>query len=242
MSKKIAGIISDSGYVLYDDTPGKLANHEAVRRLYEIGYDDFIQRLGPYRRRAQQDPDYSGEDALRSLSRELGIDADDVLAVRRSLKQARALRDGVRETLAEIRRRGLPFVILSDTYRTADQLREKYEKELGLADVVTGFITSKDMGLRKPAPGMYEAACRRVAAALPEPAPGCSEVAFLGHDLDELEGAHRFGLRPLAVYFRGRRDEIPFIPERDILSDFAGLLRLEFSHPARRPTPPSPVQ
>jgi len=224
MADRVRGIISDSGYVLYDDSPGKLANHEAVRRQYAIGYDDFVERLGPYRRRAQRDPAYSGEDALRDLSRELEIDADRVIAVRRSLKKPRVLREGVRETLAELKRRGIPIVILSDTYRTAAELREKYRTDLGLVDMVTGFITSKDMELRKPDPGMYEAAFRAVAAALGDPFPDRAEVAFLGHDLDELEGAHRCCLRTLAVYFRGARKEIPFIPENDILSDFTDLL------------------
>ncbi len=223
MPEQLVGIISDSGFVLYDDSPGKLANHEAVCRQYEIDYDDFVRRLGPYRRRAQRDPAYSGEDALRDLSRELGIDAEEVLAVRRSLKSPRVLRDGVRETLAELKRREIPFVILSDTYRTADQLRKKYEIDLGLVDMVTGFITSKDLELRKPDPGMYEAAYREVVAALPGPAPGPGKVAFLGHDLDELEGAHRYGLRPLAVYFLGAREEISFIPDQDILPGFSAL-------------------
>ena len=224
MTDTVQGIISDSGFVLYDDSHGKRANHEAVCRQFEIGYEAFVERLGPYRRRAQRDPAYSGEDALRDLSRELGIDANEVLAVRRSLKRPRVLRDGVRETLGELKHRGTPLVILSDTYRTAGELREKYRTDLGLVDMVTAFITSKDMELRKPDPGMYEAAFREVAAALGGPAPAHSAVAFLGHDLDELEGAHACGLRTLAVYYRGAREEISFISDRDILSGFAGLL------------------
>ena len=226
MTGPILGIISDSGYVVYDDSHGKLANHEAVRRQYEIGYDAFVDRLGPYRRRAQRDPAYSGEDALRDLSRELGIDGDEVIAVRRSLKRPRVLREGVRETLNDLKRRGTPFVILSDTYRTAAELRGKYETELGLVDLVTDFITSKDVEHRKPEPEMYEAAYRRAAAALAGPAPPKSRLAFVGHDLDELEGAHRFGLRTLAVYYRGRREDISFIPDHDILTCFSDLSRV----------------
>lgn len=226
MAEPVQGVISDSGYVLYDDTPGKLANLEAVCRQYEIGYEAFVERLGPYRRRAQRDPSYSGEDALRDLSRELGIDGDEVIAVRRSLKKPRVLREGVRKTLAELKRRGIPFVILSDTYRTAEQLRKKYETELGLVDMVTAFVTSKDMELRKPDPGMYAAAFERVAETMSGPPPGRGRVAFIGHDLDELEGAHRWGLRTLAVYFRDEREEIDFIPDGDILPGFAGLLNV----------------
>lgn len=225
MSEHLVGIISDSGYVLYDDTPGKLANHEAIRRQYEIDYDEFTHRIGPYRRRAQRDPAYSNEQSLADLARELGIDVDLVLETRKALRTTRVLRDGVRETLAELKRRGIPFVVLSDTHRTAGQLKQRYETVLGLVDQVTGFITSKDMELRKPDPGMYEAAYGRVVSALPGPAPDPGRVAFLGHDLDELEGAHRHGLRPLAVYYRGRREEIAFIPDRDLLPDFAGLLQ-----------------
>lgn len=224
MSEHLVGIISDSGYVLYDDTPGKRANHEAIRRQYEIEYDEFTNRIGPYRRRAQRDPAYSDEQALADLARELGIDVDLVLETRRALRTTRVLRDGVRETLAELKRWGFPFVILSDTHRTAGQLKKRYETVLGLVDQITGFITSKDMELRKPDPGMYKAAYRRVIAELPGPPPDPSRVAFLGHDLDELEGAHHHGLRPLAVYYRGRREEISFIPDHDILPDFGGLL------------------
>ncbi len=226
MSGQIVGIISDSGYVLYDDTPGKRANHEAVRQLYEIDYDEFTDRICPYHHRAQRDPAYSGEDALADLARELGIDAHRVLKNRRELRTTRVLRDGVRKTLVELKRRGIPFVILSDTHRTAVQMEKRYETVLGLVGQVTGFITSKDLELRKPDPGMYEAAYRKVVSALPAPQPAPARVAFLGHDLDELEGAHQYGLRPLAVYFRGRREEIAFIPDQDILPDFAGLLRL----------------
>ncbi len=226
MPEPVLGFISDSGYVLYDDTPGKKANHEAVSRQYEIDYDAFTHRFGPYRRRAQRDPSYSGEDALTDLARELGIDAGEVIAVRRSLRlPPRTLREGVRETLVELKQRGIPLVILSDTYQTAGALKRKYETDLGLVDMVTDFITSKDVALRKPDPGMYAAALDRVAAELPGPSPDPTRVAFLGHDLDELEGAHQYGLRTLAVYFRGARDEIAFIPDHDILTDFSGLLR-----------------
>lgn len=226
MAGGIAGIVSDSGYVIYDDTPGKMANLEALRRFRSIDLAELTRLFLPYKERAQVDPGYAVDDALSDLARQLGVDPAAVLAARRTIRVERELREGVRETLVELLRRGVPFVILSDSHQTGAQMRLKYESELGLDHLVSDFVTSKDTGLRKPDPRMFRAAGERIAAALGGGELDSSRIAFLGHDLDELQGAHRAGLRPLAVYFHGRREEIPFIPEPDILTGFADLLRL----------------
>ena len=222
----IAGIVSDSGYVIYDDTPGKMANLEAVRRFRNIDLAELTRLFLPYKERAQVDPGYAVDDALSDLARQLGVDPGAVLAARRTIRVQRQLREGVRETLVELHRRGVPFVILSDSHQTGAQMRRKYEAELGLDHLVSDFVTSKDTGLRKPDPRMFQFAGQRIAATLGRGELPPSRVAFLGHDLDELEGAQRAGLRPLAVFFHGLREEIPFIPDADILSGFADLLRL----------------
>lgn len=53
MNEPILGIISDSGYILYDDTPGEAGQSRGGQRLNEIDYDEFTLRLGPHRRREE---------------------------------------------------------------------------------------------------------------------------------------------------------------------------------------------
>jgi putative hydrolase of the HAD superfamily len=143
------------------------------------------------------------EDALRATLSGLGARADAALLARyRELQwqgHARdfALREGVRETLAELRARGLHLGIVSNI--DDDQL----DHLLAIAGVREDFdsvLSSERAGACKPAPAIFAEALRRA---------GCAphEAVFVGDSLfHDVGGANRVGLRSVLIWHRDDRE------------------------------------
>ena len=104
--------------------------------------------------------------------------------------EQRTLFEGVAETLARLKAAGLKLAVLSDTESREPRVRQRLAA-MEIDQYFDAVSTSVDIGYVKPSPEAYMAALGRLGAC---PA----ETVFVGHDQDELDGAHRCGLTAVA--------------------------------------------
>lgn len=101
--------------------------------------------------------------------------------------------DGVPETIRELKQRGFLLGIITDTAMPFSK-KLKWFEEHGFGDVWDVMISSREIGMRKPEPTMYELALQQTGI---EP---CQAV-FIGHKASELEGAKRVGMKTIAFNY-----------------------------------------
>jgi HAD superfamily hydrolase (TIGR01549 family) len=141
-------------------------------------------------------------DAIVAMLRELGGGVDPEHLERYRELQWRLhqrdfqLREGVVETLTELRRRGLRLGIVSNI--DVDQLRHLGELA-GLERHFDWLLSSEEAGSCKPDGGIFTEALRRAQCE-------AREALFVGDSLpQDIAGANRAGLRSVLLWHRGDR-------------------------------------
>jgi len=196
-----AALLFDTGDVLYDTTSwrrwllqrlvnmGLYAHYRSFWRVWEReflvdvhrGRRDMDEAFGSFLRSAGMTP--AQIDEVRASCR----------ARRGKLQAATRLLPGVRDTLGQLKAEGVVLGVLANADRSGDQIREQLAC-LGLKDIFVVVISSLGLGCVLPEPDAYRAALK----AMELPAP---EVAFVGHDAEELAGAAAVGMRTVAFNF-----------------------------------------
>ncbi len=100
---------------------------------------------------------------------------------------------GARQALAALKQRGFVVGIVTDTIYPIERKR-RWLDSLGLSPFVDVLACSTDVGAHKPDPAIYLRALE-MAGLTP------AESAFVGHDADELDGAHNAGMVTVAVNY-----------------------------------------
>ncbi len=97
---------------------------------------------------------------------------------------------GVRDTLLALKKNGYLLGIITDT---ANPLHVKltWFENGGFAHVWDSIISSQEVGIQKPQPGIYQVALQQLGIS-------ASQAIFIGHDTDELDGALSVGLKTIA--------------------------------------------
>ena len=108
---------------------------------------------------------------------------------------------GVPETMRQLKQQGFLLGIITDTALSLHIKLEWFEKA-GFGNVWDAIISSKEMGVRKPSPKIYQAALDQFGVA-PQ------RAAFVGHKKSELDGAKAVGMRTIAFNY-----------DRDASADF----------------------
>jgi len=98
--------------------------------------------------------------------------------------------DGVPETLAALKRQGFLLAVVTDTAAPLTIKLSWFERG-GFGHVWDAVISSKELGIRKPNPEIYQAALRQLGV---EP----TQAIFVGHSATELDGARAVGLKTVA--------------------------------------------
>ncbi len=98
---------------------------------------------------------------------------------------------GGREALAGLRRRGFLLGIVTDTIYPIER-KMRWLDQVGVAEFIDVVACSTVVGAYKPDPAIY-------LDALQQAHLGPEQAAFVGHDADELDGAHRAGMVTVAV-------------------------------------------
>lgn len=173
----------------------------SLERLNELWYDATAYRAresGPL------------APAIRALCAAVGgeVDAEELIAVRREMTRGALVpREGVLDTLAELRRRGLGTALITNCTEDVTDVWA----DGPLAGSFDACVFSSAAGYVKPDPQIYE-----LAWTLLDIPP--AECLFVGDGAnDELAGAARAGMTPVLVCPRGTA------PRWDGLGDWAGL-------------------
>lgn len=205
-------LIFDVGDILYDATYWRKWLSETLRqRGTAISYEGLVQEWERF-----LVPVYSGKvdywTQFEKLLSGFGLSVDQrTVLIAESKEQAKIAKSSrkafpqVQETLSELYSKGVVLIALSDSESdkygimdTLDQLKiKKYFSEV---------LSSRDIGMPKPNPEAYDAAVN--ASGVPK-----EFCAFVGHDIDELDGAHDFGLATIAFNYAGNAKADVYINE-----------------------------
>jgi len=100
---------------------------------------------------------------------------------------------GVGDTLTELKKKGYLLGIITDTMNPP-HVKLKWFENGGFVHVWDSIISSQELGIEKPALGIYAAALQQL---------GLSpyQAAFVGHDVEELKGAHAVGMKTIAFNY-----------------------------------------
>lgn len=101
-------------------------------------------------------------------------------------------REGVPEALEELHRKGYILGVITDTiYPT--EWKMNWLDTVGASPYLDIYVCSREAGVRKPDPAIYQIALEK-ANASPE------ETLFVGHAKHELDGAKQAGILTVAVF------------------------------------------
>lgn len=101
--------------------------------------------------------------------------------------------DGAAETIRELKARGFILGIITDTALPTSKKLGWFDRD-GFGRLWDIVISSKEMGVRKPAPCMYEEALAQ-ASVRPD------QAVFVGHKPSELDGARAVGMHTIALNY-----------------------------------------
>jgi FMN phosphatase YigB (HAD superfamily) len=97
---------------------------------------------------------------------------------------------GEKETLEELDRRGFILGMITNSYQSAQE-KASWFLDLGLECIARNVVSSIDAGVSKPDPGIYLAFAEKIGF---QP----DEIAFVGHESFELEGAQKARMLPVS--------------------------------------------
>lgn len=101
--------------------------------------------------------------------------------------------EGVPETLRKLRQNGFMLGIITDTAMPL-HVKLKWFERGGFGDVWDSIISSRDLGLQKPAPRTYHAALQQLGLTV-------EQAVFVGHHPQELHGARAIGMKTIAFNY-----------------------------------------
>lgn len=102
----------------------------------------------------------------------------------------RVLYEEVKETLEKIHKKGFKNIVITDNENGAVWVRENILKNFDIIDMVDLVVTSKEAGVTKPDPLIFQNALDYYSLRR-------DEVFFVGHDKDEINGAEKLGIKTI---------------------------------------------
>ncbi len=220
MTRKIKAIFFDAGDILYfrpqkqlnfkNFLQGKVCNpdpelEQKAKEVRELAFQGKVDRHEYYRKTVEL-YGFTDEDLIQQGVAALDLDDDTV-----------AIFEGVPETIKALKDQGYMLGIITDTALPYTVKLNWFEKE-GFGHVWDIIISSKDLGVRKPDPSLYEEALIQ-AGLTPQ------EAVFVGHKSTELEGARNVGLNTIAFNYEESAVADKYI---DKFPELLGLLSSEF--------------
>ncbi|MGE5072397.1 MAG: HAD family hydrolase [Anaerolineae bacterium] len=131
--------------------------------------------------------------------------------------------EGVCETLIALKQAGFFLGIVTDTANPIHAKLRWFERG-GFGHVWDSIISSKEVGTRKPDPRIYAAALRQLGV-------NADQAVFVGHRIEELDGAHKAGIKTIAFNYDAGASADYFIEK------FADLLSVPVIARTEKPAP-----
>lgn len=190
---KIRAILFDAGDILYH-RPQK--GEKFVSFLEEKGLDH--QNGGDNKRQKMQFAAYKGEltrdEFHEAILKSYGITSTEDIAQGKEILEKEdndvQIFYGVPETLKQLKAQGFYLGIITDTAVPVSMKLAWFEKA-GFGHVWDSVISSKEVGLKKPDPKIYQVALDQLGVK-----PG--ETVFVGHMKSELDGAETLEMLTVA--------------------------------------------
>jgi HAD superfamily hydrolase (TIGR01549 family)/HAD superfamily hydrolase (TIGR01509 family) len=101
--------------------------------------------------------------------------------------------EGVRQTLMDLKNSGFYLAIVTDTANPI-YVKLGWFEQGGFGHVWDSIISSQEIGVRKPDPGIYHAALQQLGIT-------ADQAVFVGHKISELNGAKAVGMKTVAFNF-----------------------------------------
>jgi len=101
--------------------------------------------------------------------------------------------EGVRDTLLTLKKQGYLLGIITDTANSVSAKLSWFERG-GFGHVWDSIISSKEVGIQKPEPEIYNAGLRQLGLRV-------DEAVFVGHRIAELNGARTVGIKTIAFNY-----------------------------------------
>ncbi len=140
------------------------------------------------------DNSISKEDALKRFMDAIGLQdpkaRTDILLKELEFSKDIFLFPGEKETLLELSRRGFRLGMITNSYQSAAE-KASWFREMGLECIADNIVSSIDVGVSKPDSRIYLEFAHRVGF---DP----KEIAFVGHEKAELQGACTAGMLPIS--------------------------------------------
>lgn len=196
MNRKIKAVFFDAGDILYyrpqkqlnfkNFLKGKEYNPDTEldlksKEMRELAFQGKVDRHEYYRKTVEL-YGFTDEKLIQEGIDALDLDDNTV-----------AIYEGVPETITSLKNQGYLLGIITDTALPYTVKLKWFEKE-GFGHVWDVIVSSKDLGIRKPSPLLYEEALIQ-AGFRPD------ECVFIGHKATELEGARNVGLKTIAFNY-----------------------------------------
>jgi putative hydrolase of the HAD superfamily len=211
--RKIKALFFDAGDILYF-RPQKNQNFENFLKIHNIDLQpDFEVESKKIR-----DLAYSGQikrhEYYKKILQLCGITTPKELAEGISAMNEDdntvEIMGGVPETILKLKEEGYFLGIITDTALSISQKLKWFEK-YSFGHVWDIMISSREMGIRKPSPIMYEKAIAQTGIQ-------ASEAVFVGHKKTELDGAKAVGMHTVAFnYEEDAQAEVYIQDFRDLL-------------------------
>ncbi len=209
---KIKALFFDAGDILYyrpikeqrlkrfleNKHTAPLANAlEEKHRLRELAFSGRLDRQEYYRRVIQ----LYGINDPELIEEGVKAQAEDDATV--------AIFDGVPETMQRLKQQGYLLGMITDTALPISTKLDWFD-QYGFGQIWDVVISSKEIGMRKPAPILYEEAIKQTRLT-------ACETAFIGHKAYELEGARAVGMKTIAFNYEKEAQADKYIEKFDEL-------------------------
>ncbi len=194
----IKAILSDGGNILFDDNKDRtfFVNYvfEKTGIEKEQIEEDLRKMKEQLRRRAgtTSDPTKSAYEDLLQKYQLTDFLGEFTQIYSANTTRKRELFPGVRETLEGLDGLG-DFIIVTDATKPGEFLQRSLKEKMGVQRGVKSVVSSVDVGYAKPAPEFFDAVLQRCGY-------DKEEVAFVGHDYDEVVGAYKYGIPHVIVF------------------------------------------
>jgi HAD superfamily hydrolase (TIGR01549 family) len=192
---KYKAVLFDLGDVFFESHYWREWNYHELTKLgwfrgdfaefYEL-YDSFLQEI--YINKTHETYERTFIKFLLTLGfYDNVIFTAQSLAKKKEYEDNRVLYNGVKETLCYLQERGIITIIVTDNELSAEEIRTKVIAKYDINHFIDLIVTSEDVGVTKPNPSIYLSALEKYGFKT-------IDALFVGHDLDELEGAGTLGI------------------------------------------------
>ena len=194
--KSVRAILFDAGDILYH-RPGKGDKfREFLLRLGHSGKvadEDEKNHLTQRAYRGQITQDEFREELVRLYGVNQPAEVETGKEILAEEDDSVEFFEGVPQTLLALKKAGYLLGIITDTANPISTKLNWFDQG-GFVHVWDSIISSNEMGIRKPDPGIYQAAMRQLGVA------ACKTI-FVGHKESELKGAREVGIKTIAFNF-----------------------------------------